>query len=100
MDLAWGTFVERFHTEGIGAQRLPGFPTRDEVIAQYEELSGRSAKNVEYYEVLAGMRFSVIMIALAQQMKHHGVLPEEAEFETNNPVSNLHRVQLESLGVL
>ena len=40
------------------------------------------------------------MIALAQQMKHHGVLPEEAEFETNNPVSNLHRLQLESLGVL
>jgi hypothetical protein len=46
------------------------------------------------------MRFSVIMIALAQQMKHHEVLPEEAEFETNNPVSNLHRLQLESLGVL
>jgi aminoglycoside phosphotransferase (APT) family kinase protein len=100
MDLAWGTFVERFHTEGVGVERLPGFPTRDEAIAQYEEMSGRKAENVDYYEVLAGMRFSVIMIALGQQMKHHQVLPPEAEFETNNPVSNLHRVQLESLGVL
>ncbi len=100
IDLAWGTFVERFHTEGIGTERLPGFPTREEAIATYQELTGRSTVNIEYYEVLAGMRFSVIMIALAQQMKHHGVLPEEAEFETNNPVSNLHRLQLESLGVV
>ena len=46
------------------------------------------------------MRFSVVMIALGQIMKHHGVLPQEAEFEINNPVSNLHRLQLESLGVL
>ncbi len=52
------------------------------------------------YEVLAGMRFSVIMIALGQQMKHHGILPQDAEFEVNNPVSNLHRVQLEALGIL
>ena len=100
MDLAWGTVVERFHTEGLGIERLPGFPTREEAIALYEKISGRPAVNIEYYEVLAGMRFSVIMIALAQGMKHHEVLPEEAEFETNNPVSNLHRVQLESLGVL
>jgi aminoglycoside phosphotransferase (APT) family kinase protein len=100
MDLAWGTFLERFHTEGVGVQRLPGFPTRDEAIASYSEISGRGTENVDYYEVLAGMRFSVIMIALGQQMKHHGVLPPEAEFEINNPVSNLHRVQLEALGVL
>ena len=100
MDLAWGTFVERFHTEGVGVERLPGFPTREEVITHYEKLSGRPATHVEYYEVLAGMKFSVVMIGLAKQMKHHGVLPEEAEFETNNPVSNLHRVQLESLGIV
>ncbi len=100
MDLAWGLFLSRYHTEGTGLPNLPGFRNREETIAYYEEKSGRSAEHVAYYEVLAGMRFSVILISLGKQMKHYEVLPEEVNFEVENPVSMLHRKQLEALGVL
>lgn len=100
MDLAWGLFLGRYHSEGTGNPSLPGFPSRDESIALYEELVGRSAEHLEYYEILAGMRFSVILIRLGKQFKHHGVLPEEVNFEVENPVSNLHRLQLHEIGVL
>ena len=46
------------------------------------------------------MRFAVILTRLAAELKHYGVLPEESDFEVNNPVSNLHRVQLEEKGIL
>lgn len=100
MDLAWGLFMDRFHTEGNGVDPLPGFPDREETIRLYESLSPCPTDTVEYYEILAGMRFSVILIRLAKQLKHYEFLPAESDFEINNPVSNLHRVQLENLGIL
>ena len=100
MDLAWGLFLDRYHTEGNGQPKIPGFFTREETIAYYVGQSGTSAENVEYYEILAGMRFTVILIRLARQMKHYEVMPEDVNFEIDNPVSNLHRKQLEALGVL
>ncbi|MBW2724895.1 MAG: phosphotransferase family protein [Deltaproteobacteria bacterium] len=100
MDLAWGLFLSRYHTEGNGLANLPGFLSREQTIERYVELSGNSTENVEYYEILAGMRFSVILIRLARQMKHYEFLPEDSNFEIDNPVSNLHRQQLEAIGVL
>ncbi len=100
MDLAWGLFMDRYHAEGNGHPRLPGFPERAATIADYEERSGRSAEHVGYYEVLAGMRFSVILIRLAKQFKHYEVMPEDVAFEVENPVSQLHGKQLRELGIL
>lgn len=100
MDLAWGLFLGRFHAEGMGYPMLPGFLNREETIERYVALSGTSAEHVEYYEILAGMRFTVILIRLGRQMKHYEVMPQDANFEIDNPVSNLHRKQLEAIGVL
>ena len=46
------------------------------------------------------MRFSVILIRLAKQLEHYEFLPAGSGFEVDNPVSNLHRLQLEAIGVL
>lgn len=100
LDLAWGLFLDRYHTEGVGVPRLPGFPDREGTVALYRELSGRTTEHLEYYEVLAGLRFSVILVRLGRQFKHYGALPEDATFEVDNPVCNLHRKQLEALGAL
>jgi aminoglycoside phosphotransferase (APT) family kinase protein len=100
VDLAWGLFVDRYHTEGTGNERLPGFPSREQSVATYQALSGRKVAHLEYYEILAGMRFSVVLVGLAKQFKHYGAMPEDATFEIDNPVSNLHRMQLEEIGVL
>ena len=99
LDSAGRLFLERYHTEGTGVARLSGFPDRSGTIALYEELAGAQTENLEYYEVLAGMRFSVILIRLAQQMIARGFLPADTEFEWNNPVSNLHAKQLVEHGI-
>lgn len=100
MDLAWGTFTQRYHSEGCGVPILPGFPGRAETIALYEELGGVPVRDLAYYEVLAGMRFSVILIRLAAQLKAQAFLPEDSDFEIDNPVSNLHGLQLREMGIV
>jgi aminoglycoside phosphotransferase (APT) family kinase protein len=43
------------------ATRAPGFPTRDELIARYEERSGRSMSNVRWYMTLALWKSAVFL---------------------------------------
>ncbi len=88
-DLAWWLFLDRHHSEGMSAPRLPGFPGRDETLARYAELTGRPVEHLSYYEVFAGFRFAVIMLRLAQQMLEYGRLPADSDFETNNTVTRL-----------
>ena len=90
-DLAWAIFLDRHHSEGIETPRLEGFPSYEESVARYEELSGHAVRNLHYYQVFAGFRFSVIMARLAQQMVHYEVMDEEAgrNFEVNNTVTRL-----------
>jgi aminoglycoside phosphotransferase (APT) family kinase protein len=99
MDLGWGLFLDRYHSEGNGIDRLPGFPSRQEAIALYEEIAGEPVHDIEYYELLAGMRFSVILTRLGQQLMAQDFLPKDSDFETNNPVSNLHAKQLDEMGI-
>jgi aminoglycoside phosphotransferase (APT) family kinase protein len=99
MDLAWGLFLDRYHSEGNGIPRLPGFLSREETIASYQDITGESVHDIGYYELLAGMRFSVILTRLGQQLMEQEFLPKDSDFETNNPVSNLHAKQLDELGI-
>lgn len=99
MDLGWGLFLDRYHSEGNGLERLPGFPSRERTIAWYEELAGEPVHDIEYYELLAGMRFSVILTRLGQQLMAQDFLPKDSDFEINNPVSKLHARQLEEMGL-
>jgi aminoglycoside phosphotransferase (APT) family kinase protein len=47
---------------GLGAvTRRPGFPTRDELIARYEERSGRSMSDVRWYMTLALWKSAVFL---------------------------------------
>jgi aminoglycoside phosphotransferase (APT) family kinase protein len=47
---------------GLGAAtRRPGFPTRDELIARYEERSGRSMSDVRWYMTLALWKSAVFL---------------------------------------
>ena len=91
LDLAWWLFIDRHHSEGVGVERLPGFPGREATVARYEELSGHEVQHLHYYQVFAGFRFSVIMARLAQQMVKYEVMDEETgrNFEINNTVTRL-----------
>jgi aminoglycoside phosphotransferase (APT) family kinase protein len=59
-DLCRWLWSDRFFSEGIGGSRLPGFPTRDQTIARWEDLVGRPARSLAVYDVFAGLRTCVI----------------------------------------
>jgi len=63
-DLGWWLFLQRFHTEGTGVPLPEGLMTRDESIAWWEELMGRRAAHVDFYERLAGFHFSLVMMRI------------------------------------
>ncbi|HYB12876.1 MAG TPA: phosphotransferase family protein, partial [Myxococcota bacterium] len=88
-DLAWWLFLDRHHSEGLGAPRLAGFPSRADTIAAWEERTELPARHVDYYEVFAAFRFAVIMIRVAQGFIAAGTLPPEARLATNNIVTQL-----------
>jgi aminoglycoside phosphotransferase (APT) family kinase protein len=88
-DLSWYLFLDRHHSEGLDVPRLPGFASREETVARYEQLSGRSAEHLDYYEVFAAFRFSVIMIRVAQMIVEYGFMDADSDMETNNPVTKL-----------
>jgi aminoglycoside phosphotransferase (APT) family kinase protein len=83
-DLGWWLFMHRHHTEGFGLPHPEGFPSREQVIARYQELAGREVSDIEYYEALAALRGSVIMVRLARMMIDAGMLPADSEMARNN----------------
>jgi aminoglycoside phosphotransferase (APT) family kinase protein len=88
-DLAWWLLLNRHHSEGIGAPLPAGFPSADEIVARYEELSGRQIKNIHFYEVFSAIRLSIMMVRVSHLMQELGVLPEDSAMSINNPASQI-----------
>jgi aminoglycoside phosphotransferase (APT) family kinase protein len=84
-DLGWWLFMQRFHTEGIGVPQPEGLLTRDEVIARWEATVGRPATHVDFYEILGGFHFTIIMMRLGRMRME--LSPEDADpdFAVHNP---------------
>jgi aminoglycoside phosphotransferase (APT) family kinase protein len=88
-DLAWFLYLDKHHSEGVGAARLPGFPAAAEPIARYAQLAGRPMRHMDYYEVLSGFKFTVIMARIGQLFIHYDLVPADNDFPYNNTASQL-----------
>lgn len=88
-DLAWFMFLDRHHSEGVHVPRLEGFPGYPETIARYEQLLGRPLRDMPYYEVLSGFKFSVIMARIGQAMIDFDWIKQDADFPHNNNCTQL-----------
>jgi aminoglycoside phosphotransferase (APT) family kinase protein len=89
LELGWWLFLLRHHTEGIGAPLPAGFPTREETIARYEQLTGHQLKHIDFYEAFAGLRLAILMHRAGNLMIDAGLLPPDAPMKLNNPASQL-----------
>ena len=97
-DLAWAWFLERHHSEGMGVERLPGFPSKEATLERFEARSGRSAKAFDYYEVFAGFRFCVIMGRLSVIFKDWGLLEPDNDMAQENAVTRVTTAILDEKG--
>ena len=88
-DVAWSLFLDRHHSEGIDTPRLEGFPTPEQTVRRYEERTGRRLGDLEYYEILSGFKFTVIMAKLAILLKEWELLPPDHEMAYDNTVTRL-----------
>lgn len=82
-DLAWWLFLDWHHSSGFDAPRLEGFPSREETVARYEEITRRPVRHLRYYEVFAGLRFAVVMIRVVALVRAAG-LPIPDDYDVNN----------------
>ncbi len=87
-DLAWWLFLDWNHSDGYGIPRLEGFPSREETIARYEELTGTKVENLHYYEAFGAFRFGAIMAKMAQIMRAAGIPMPTEDFASNNPCTH------------
>ncbi len=89
MDLGWWLYFDRQFTTALGMARPGGFPTRDATIRRYEELLGRPMVGVEFYEIFAGFRFTVIMARLAELLQETDILPMDSDMGRDNIATQL-----------
>ncbi len=97
-DLAWFITMDRVFTEGIGLERLSGFPDKKATIARWEERVGRPAEHYAYYEVFAAWRYAAIMARLFLQMKHYEILPQDSQVDIENLSTPTLRALLSGVG--
>lgn len=89
LDLAWFCFLNRMYTDGFGLPNPPGFPSQDQTVARYTELSGRPVRDFDFHEIYAGVRLSIVLMRLGTMMIEAGMLPADAALPIVNPPSVL-----------
>lgn len=84
-DIGWWVMFDRTSFEDLGAARMPGFPTREEMVTIWERASGRRVGDtIDYWEIFGLMRFCAIMIKLGDRMVRAGVVPASLEMWREN----------------
>jgi hypothetical protein len=60
-------------------------------MAYYESRTGHRVKHLHYYQVFAGFRFSCVMMRIAQQLLHYGLMTAQQSrtMELENTVTKL-----------
>jgi aminoglycoside phosphotransferase (APT) family kinase protein len=60
-DLAWFNYLDATFAEGLGMPRLEGLPSYEDTLARWEQASGFSTRDYDYYQIFAGMRYGLIL---------------------------------------
>lgn len=98
-DLAWWIVLDRSLCEAYGFPRLPHLPDKAQTVAYWEEKSGRSARDLPYYELLAAFKFAVIMARIGCLFTARGLVPRDMRMDLNNGGSNVLRLVVAEQGL-
>jgi len=98
IDVAWWVLFDEFLCESRGATRLPGVAGRLEFFDKYEEFSGRSLRNIDYYSVLGGLVLSIINSRLADLLVKSGASEPAVAAKFVTWVTDITTRHLDALG--
>jgi aminoglycoside phosphotransferase (APT) family kinase protein len=88
-DLSWWLMLDESLCTGYGVPRLAHLPSREQSIEHWERVSGFSAKDLPYYDVLSAWRFAIIMTRIGKIFTERGWVPAQAEMDLRNGGSRL-----------
>ncbi len=82
VDVAWMIFLDRFFDDLAERLALPGvagFMDRDDIVATYESLTGHTVRALEWFEVLAALRFAIVSVRTSTRGIAYGQMEQPAE---------------------
>ncbi|MDQ1695784.1 MAG: hypothetical protein QOJ03_1137 [Frankiaceae bacterium] len=89
VDLGWWLVTEEFYSAGLGVQMLPGVPDHAQTVALWQELVGRAPRELDYYKLLAGLRFSLVLVRARDLNVARATLGPESTMHTHNPMTQV-----------
>ena len=89
IDLGHWLFFDAFATTGAGVPRLAGWPDRDATIARYEEVSGRTIADIEFFELLEELFIATTLIRQADMRVSRGLAPPDTRMGHDNAVTQM-----------
>jgi aminoglycoside phosphotransferase (APT) family kinase protein len=96
LDVGWFLFLHRFFqdiAEFFELEGLPDFLRRSDVQQCYQELSGSSLRDMDFYLTYAALRHAIVMGRIKRRMIHFG--EDEVPADPDDYV--MHRASLEKL---
>ncbi|MPS67272.1 MAG: phosphotransferase family protein [Novosphingobium sp.] len=76
LDLAWWLYFDDLFGRRFGITRLEGLPSKEETIAIWEETTGQTARNLEYYDIVVALRMALVAIGAFDRQVGIGNIPE------------------------
>jgi len=86
-DIGWWVMFDRMSFDDMNAPRMEGYPTREEMVAYWGELTGRRVDDIRYWEIFGAARFCAIFIRLGDRFVRAGLTPAESNVAVQNLVS-------------
>jgi aminoglycoside phosphotransferase (APT) family kinase protein len=86
-DLGYFLYALRLWSEGYGAPSPPGFPPTEEIVSRFEELSGHTARHLDYYERYSAVFGAIMVLRAGHLMIDAGLIPPDSPMPTTNPAS-------------
>ncbi len=82
-------FFDRFATNAIGVEPLPGWPDRETTVAHYEERSGRVLPGLERFEMLEELFVATTLIRQADARVAWGLASPDTRMGHDNTVTQM-----------
>jgi aminoglycoside phosphotransferase (APT) family kinase protein len=82
VDVAWMIFLDTFFddlAERFEMPALTGFMDRDDVVAEYERLTGHRVAALEWFEVLAALRFAIVSVRTSTRGIAYGQMEQPTD---------------------
>ncbi len=85
LDVSWMVFAHRVFESITGMLEMPGMPhllREEDVVATYEELSGATLGDLDWYHVYNGVQWCIVFMRTGARQIHFGEIDRPDDIET------------------